>query len=78
MQEAAQLQQAVRSTFRAFATPSSGVRGAKVVLELDGPKFAKLCRDSRLVGGKLSKTGVDLTFSKVKSQVGAPWRPAAS
>ena len=60
----------MRSTFLAFAGQHAMKGpGSKSVAEMDGPKFAKLCRTSNLVHGKLTSTGVDLVFSKVKAQV---------
>ena len=40
-------------------------------VELDSVRFAKLCRESGLLGGKLTTTAVDLSFTKVKSKVGS-------
>lgn len=37
---------------------------------MDGASFAKLCRDSGLLGGKLNTTAVDIAFSKAKAKVG--------
>lgn len=62
------------AVFRTFATFGTGVitaqspRGAKNV-EMDGARFAKLCRETGLLGGKLNATSVDLIFSKVKVKV---------
>lgn len=36
---------------------------------MDGASFAKLCRDSGLLGGKLNTTSVDIAFSKAKAKV---------
>lgn len=36
---------------------------------MDGASFAKLCRDSGLLGGKLNTTAVDIAFSKAKAKV---------
>ena len=36
---------------------------------MDGASFAKLCRDSSLLGGKLNTTAVDIAFSKAKAKV---------
>ena len=36
---------------------------------MDGASFAKLCRDSGLLGAKLTTTAVDIAFSKVKAKV---------
>lgn len=32
---------------------------------MDGAKFAKLCRDTKIQGKRVSSTEVDITFSKV-------------
>lgn len=37
---------------------------------MDGASFAKLCRDSGLLGGKLNTIAVDIAFSKAKAKVG--------
>lgn len=34
---------------------------------MDGAKFAKLCRDTKIQGKRVSSTEVDITFSKVMS-----------
>jgi hypothetical protein len=36
---------------------------------MDSARFAKLCRESGLLGGKLTNTAVDLCFTKVKAKV---------
>ena len=36
---------------------------------MDGASFAKLCRDSGVLGGKLNTTAVDIAFSKAKAKV---------
>ena len=36
---------------------------------MDGASFAKLCRDSGLLAGKLNTTAVDIAFSKAKAKV---------
>ena len=36
---------------------------------MDSARFAKLCRESGLLGGRLTTTGVDLCFTKVKAKV---------
>lgn len=36
---------------------------------MDGTSFAKLCRETGLLGGKLNSTSVDLAFTKAKSKV---------
>lgn len=39
---------------------------------MDGASFAKLCRETGLLGGKLNSTSVDLVFTKAKSKVSLP------
>ncbi|GAB4814005.1 hypothetical protein N2152v2_001051 [Parachlorella kessleri] len=65
----------LRQVFRAFATFGQGSCAASpaaaspsVKVEMDSVRFAKLCRESGLLGGKLSTTAVDLCFTKVKSK----------
>jgi hypothetical protein len=36
--------------------------------EMDGRQFAKLCKDTKLIGGGFTATDVDLTFAKVKDR----------
>ena len=36
---------------------------------MDGASFAKLCRETGLLGGKLNSTSVDLAFTKAKAKV---------
>ena len=35
-------------------------------IEMDGRQFAKLCKDTKLIGGGFTTTDVDLIFAKVK------------
>jgi len=42
--------------------------GGGKVAEMDNAKFAKLCRDSKILDKKLTATDVDLIFSKVKAK----------
>ena len=39
---------------------------------MDNAKFAKLCRDMKLLDKKLTTTDVDIIFSKCKSSVICP------
>lgn len=49
------------------ARPGSGV-------EMDGSRFAKLCRETGLQAGRLNSVGTDIIFSKVKAKVlNPPW-----
>ena len=36
---------------------------------MDGASFAKLCRETGLLGGKLNSIAVDIAFSKAKAKV---------
>ena len=36
---------------------------------MDGARFAKLCRESGVQGGKLNSIAIDIIFSKVKAKV---------
>jgi hypothetical protein len=36
--------------------------------EMDGRQFAKLCKDTKLIGGGFTTTDVDLIFAKVKDR----------
>jgi hypothetical protein len=39
------------------------------VEEMDGAKFAKFCRDTKIVDKKFTNTDVDLTYAKAKAKV---------
>lgn len=39
------------------------------VEEMDGAKFAKFCRDTKIVDKKFTTTDVDLTYAKAKAKV---------
>eukprot|EP00854_Cymbomonas_tetramitiformis_P002367 gene2367-3096_t len=39
-----------------------------VSTEMDGPKFAKMCRDTRLLDKKFTTTDADIIFAKVKAK----------
>ncbi|KAL0023967.1 hypothetical protein WJX77_004039 [Trebouxia sp. C0004] len=58
------------STFKAFAAFGSGsaTQALPAKAGMDGACFAKLCRDSGLLGGKLNSTAVDIAFSKAKGK----------
>ena len=59
---------AVQEVFAAFA--SFGARASSDgAAELDGAKFAKLCRECNLLAGSFNSTAVDIIFSRVKSKV---------
>jgi len=38
-------------------------------VEMDGSRFAKLCRECGVQGGKLNSIAIDIIFSKVKAKV---------
>jgi hypothetical protein len=44
------------------------------VEEMDGAKFAKFCRDTKIVDMKFTNTDVDLTYAKAKAKV-TPRKP---
>lgn len=44
------------------------------VEEMDGAKFAKFCRDTKIVDKKFTNTDVDLTYAKAKAKV-TPRKP---
>ncbi|KAL3156386.1 hypothetical protein ABBQ38_000700 [Trebouxia sp. C0009 RCD-2024] len=58
------------SVFKAFAAfgSGSGTQSSPAKAAMDGASFAKLCRDSGLLGGKLNTTSVDIAFSKAKAK----------
>ncbi|KAL3132079.1 hypothetical protein ABBQ32_008689 [Trebouxia sp. C0010 RCD-2024] len=58
------------SVFKAFAAfgSGSGTYSSPAKVAMDGASFAKLCRDSGLLGGKLNTTSVDIAFSKAKAK----------
>ncbi|GAQ86336.1 hypothetical protein KFL_002830130 [Klebsormidium nitens] len=41
---------------------------SKRVEEMDGAKFAKFCRDTKIVDKKFTTTDVDLTYAKAKAK----------
>lgn len=70
-----ELKREVLEVFTAFAMYGAGSGGASTprttsAVELDGARFAKLCREAGLLGGRLNTTAVDLVFSKVRGKVG--------
>lgn len=62
--DSARLQQ----IFEKFATFGSGSQLALSTpqLELDNVKFAKLCRDTKIVGKNVTTTDVDIIYKKVQ------------
>ena len=68
------LRREVQEVFTAFALYGAGAGAGAATprssaVELDGARFAKLCRDSGLLSGRLNSTAVDLVFSKAKPKV---------
>lgn len=60
------------SVFRSFATFGAGAAAAATPpgkpVEMDGPRFAKLCRETGVQGGRLNSVAVDIIFSSVKAK----------
>lgn len=62
------LKEELREIFAAFA--NFGNRASSDgAAELDGSKFAKLCRESLLLNSSFTSTSVDIIFSRVKAKV---------
>ena len=58
----------VLAAFNAFSNFGAGALSpAKSCM--DGPRFAKLCRETGLQSGKLNSIAVDIVFSKIKAKV---------
>lgn len=61
------------ASFRSFASFGAGAAAAATPpgrpVEMDGPRFAKLCRETGLQAGRLNSVGTDIIFSKVKAKV---------
>jgi p25-alpha len=53
------------TSFAAFGNRRLSKEQGGGVCEMDGARFAKLCKDCKLVDKKFTATDVDLTFSKV-------------
>lgn len=53
----------LRKSYQSFA--SHGKSGVKNPA-MDGKNWSKCCKDSKVVGGKITTTDVDIVFSKVK------------
>lgn len=56
--------QSLEQVFKSFCSFGSGSKDE--VPMMDGAKFAKLCRDLKLLDKKLTPTDVDIIFSKCK------------
>lgn len=54
----------VESVFNSFCAFGAGAKDSAALM--DNAKFAKLCRDLKLLDKKLTATDVDIIFSKVK------------
>jgi len=66
----AAMQEQLQEVFAAFA--SFGTRASSDgASEVDGQKFAKLCRECHLLSGSFNSTSVDIIFSRVKGKVGS-------
>ena len=63
--------QGVFSAFASFGSrpASQSPGGGGGAAELDGAKFAKLCRDSQLLEHGFNSTSADIIFSRVKAKV---------
>ena len=49
--------------------PDFGAQTPGRPVEMDGSRFAKLCRECGVQGGKLNSIAIDIIFSKVKAKV---------
>ena len=54
----------LEETFREFCAFGAGSKDSTALM--DGAKFAKLCRDMKLLDKKLTPTDVDIIFAKSK------------
>lgn len=59
----------LQAVYDAFASFGLGNVNRPEKLEMDGAKFAKLCRETGLLCSRLNATAVDLIFSKSKPKV---------
>jgi p25-alpha len=59
----------LQQVFDAFASFGLGTIHRPEKVDMDGAKFAKMCRESGLLCSRFSTTSVDLIFSKVKAKV---------
>lgn len=55
--------ESLEDVFKSFCAFGSGKDGAAM---MDGAKFAKFCRDMKLLDKKFTQTDVDIIFSKCK------------
>ena len=55
---------ALEETFRSFCAFGAGSKDSTALM--DGAKFAKLCRDMKLLDKKLTATDVDIIFTRSK------------
>lgn len=53
-------------TNQTYKTVSDALQRAGAKAALDGAKWAKLCRDCKIVDRRVSPTEVDLTFARVR------------
>lgn len=69
MSSPGQIEDALREIFSSFALYGAGKKGSTAhpdSVEIDGSKFAKLCSNCKLIGKNLTKTDVDMVFTKAK------------
>ena len=55
----------MEAVFKSFCSFGQGKGGAAA---MDGSKFAKLCRDLKILDKKVTATDVDIIFSRVKAK----------
>lgn len=55
----------LEAVFSSYAAFGAGSKGGAAVLE--SAKFAKLCRESGIIAGKLTPASVDMAFTKAKA-----------
>ena len=55
---------AMEDVFRSFCTFGSGLH--EDVALMDGAKFGKFCRDTKILDKKLTSTDADIIFAQVK------------
>ena len=55
----------MEAVFKSFCSFGGGKETTAL---MDGSKFAKLCRDLKILDKKITSTDVDIIFSKVKAK----------
>ncbi|KAI8906053.1 p25-alpha-domain-containing protein [Gorgonomyces haynaldii] len=58
----------VEEIYNRFCTFGSRTLNQDLGTWMDNSKFAKLCRDTKIVGGKITPTDVDIIFNKVRTK----------